>query len=402
MCRRNEVESHRFMLLDTSLIDRIYYFLNETEIFFIDDRFKAKHSCVCAAMDRLREESSWINQHLAVPKGSKAPNRLKSFMMHACIVRSSVISLLNEFGLYAASRDSNNEDSRRFFSSVLKSAPLNIQDISRLTDDSFFQYFRSLVFAHPTGVSDAKGILLNKETQYCPYIIEQYLQECAKDPDDYVGVRIYSNISERDDKTLKVRFSAIKEFLKSRYNDLNLLIKHLDENLKKKERAWRSVVVDTSMSEVEQLRFILSELRKRNAQWPEYYTVELLSYLEAPCSCEENRNRVNEYRAILLKHVPFLVQAFMRLDYSSYCDTIDKLIEHEVPDELHVDYSLQKIFEYLNDPDRYHWVTHDLNIVMKSFAAKWVRIDFQRMPKEEIALLVTIACFNERIEHETR
>lgn len=389
------------MLLDTSLIDCIYHFLNDTEIFSVEKGFKDNHNRVCAVMDRLRCSVPWINTHLNVPKGCRAPYQLPVFMMHASIVKSGVESLLKSFGLYNKDADARNQSSRLYFCNPLKESPLSIDDITNITDNDFFQYFRSLVFAHPQGVKDAKGILLPGEVQYCPFVIERNLQYYESEPDDYVGVMIYSTEESRDFKALRVRFSDITSYIKSRYESLSMLIQHLDTKLKKKEQAWKQVVVDESMSEIDQLRFILKELEKRNAEWPMYHTKELLSYLEAPSSCADNHQLINEYIIIVKKRVPELVHAFMRLDYETYCNIVDELIDHDVPDKLHVDYSLRKIFEYLDDSERCGWAKHDLNIVMNAFASKWVKIDFDLMSKEEIELLVTIACFNERKEYET-
>lgn len=384
-------------LLDESLINEIYSFLNDTEIFSIREKFKIKHSRVCAVIDRLRISVPWINNHLEVPRGAKAPYRLPVFMMHASIVKSGVESLLKDFGLYNELHDVQKPVSKLYFREPLRESPLNINDSSCITDDDFFQYFRSLVFAHPQGVTSDKKIMRSGETQFCPFIVEQSLQYYASEPDDYVGVMIYSTEQDRDFKTIRVRFVALLNYIKSRFEALKLLTNHLGRALKEEMVSWKRVAVNEDESPVNQLKFILAHLESRHANWPSYYTKEILSLLEAPCSCEDNEGVVMAFRETIIKRLPELVSAFKSLDYERYCTACDELIDHSIPDVLGVSYSVGKIFEYMDDSDRYEWVRHDLRIARESFVDKWVRIDFDSMTKEEIALLVTIACRKERM-----
>ena len=77
-------------LLDDAVCNSLYDTLNNTNVFFYDEELKAKHSQVCAVLDRLRHATAWINTHQETPKGMDAPTGLMTFMMFASVVKDSI------------------------------------------------------------------------------------------------------------------------------------------------------------------------------------------------------------------------------------------------------------------------------------------------------------------------
>ena len=134
-------------LLDNSLCDLMYDTLNHTTIFSYDEELKTKHSQVCAVFDRLRHATAWVNTHQQTPQGQYAPTGLMTFMMFASLVKDSIENLRKAFGVSSVLFDAGRPESHQFFSDVCVREPLNIPYDSCPTDDGFFQYFRSLVFA---------------------------------------------------------------------------------------------------------------------------------------------------------------------------------------------------------------------------------------------------------------
>lgn len=373
----------------------MYSTLNDTNVFKYDEELKAKHSHVCAVLDRLRQTTSWINCHQETPAGDHAPTRLMTFMMFSSVIKDGIEKLRKDFGLQGAIFNKTKPESRQFFSDVCRGAPLNIPKDECPTDDAFFQYFRSLVFAHPGKVEMSQGILRPGEVQHCPYIIEHGLRNYANEPDDYVGVMIYSTEKDRDWKTLRVRFSALKAYLKSRYDSLGLVLEKIERKIKASRKAWSKITVDATLAPLEQLKFIRRVFIRRCEDWMEYEVGRLIELLEAPCTMEENQSRVADYRKEIEDAVPRLVECFTALDSSGFISIIDHYSEHEVDESLKMNYHLRKIFENLNDEDRRECATSDIELVANDFVKKWVRIDQSTMSDGELKMLITLACYYE-------
>lgn len=387
--------SARHVLLNDALCDSMYSTLNDTNVFKYDEELKTKHSQVCAVLDRLRHATSWINDHQDTPVGINAPTQLMIFMMFASLIKDSIEKLRGDFGLSAAIFDKCRPESRKFFADVCHSDPLNIPEKECPTDDAFFQYFRSLVFAHSGKVTLSQGILHPHEIQYCPFVIEQGLKYYANEPDDYVGVMIYSTEKDRDGKTLRVRFSVLKEYLKSRYESLRLVLAKIERKIKDSHKTWSKVIVDQDLSPLEQLKFMRGEFVKRCEDCMEYEVGRMIDILEAPCSLVGNEVNVAAYRNEIKNAVPDLVQSFTSFRYSDFIDIVDHFTEHEVDESLKLNYTLRKVFEYLGDKDCREWAVRDIDMVAHDFAAKWVRIDQSVMSDAEVKMLITLACYNE-------
>lgn len=329
-----------------------------------------------------------------------APTGLMTFMMFASVVKDSIERLREEFGLSATIFDKGHPDSCKFFKNVCMGEPLSIPEEGCPTDDAFFQYFRSLVFAHPGMVTRSQGILLEGEVQYCPFIVERALKRYAYEPDDYVGVMIYSSVKERDWKTLRVRFSVLKDYLKSRYESLGLVLDKVNKKIKESTKAWKMVKVDSQLPPLDQLKFMRDEFDKRCDDWSVYETQQLIDLLECPCTLEVNQSRVKMFRQEIVDSLPALCKAFSRLDYAEYFSIVNHLTEIEVEESRKLNYTLRKIFEYLGNPDKRDWATPDIDMIAKDFVCKWVKIDQRDMPDSEIKMLLTLACYYEYGKHQ--
>jgi hypothetical protein len=387
--------SARQILLDDALCDSMYSTLNDTNVFKYDEELKSKHSQVCAVLDRLRHATSWINAHQDTPMGVNAPTQLMTFMMFASMVKDSIEKLRVDFGLNSVIFDKGRPESRTYFADACCGEPLNIPIHDCPTDDAFFQYFRSLVFAHSGKITMSQGALRPGEIQYCPFIVEHGLKNYPSEPDDYVGVMIYSTEADRDGKTLRVRFSALKEYVKSRYESLGLVLVKIEAKIKSSRKAWIKVSVDPNLAPLEQLKFVQAEYVKRCDDWMAYEVGRLIELLESPISLPENQDRVAAYRKEIEDAVPRLSECFTRLDHSGVIDIVDYFSGHEVDESLKLNYTLRKIFEYLSDGDRREWATRDIDMIANDFAKKWVRIDQTVMSDAELKMLITLACFSE-------
>ena len=388
-----ELEEVQEPLLDPSLCDAMFDALNNTNVFKFDEKLRQMHSQVCATLDRLRHATAWINSHPIMPSGHERPTGLMTFMMFASLVKTSIENLRKAFGLNATIFDSGHADSRKYFSDVCCSEPLNIPADKCPIDDAFFQYFRSLVFAHSDKVEESKGVLLPREVQFSPYIVEKSLTRGEPDSDDYVGVMIYSTDKKRDWKELRVRFSALKAYLKSRYESLGLVLKMINRKIREAEKSWRNTKVDRTLSPLDQLKFMKAEFDKRFEYCLSLEVQELISCLEAPCSLEKNRARVESFRHQIVDAVSRLADCFESLDSDTFVRVADRFTNEQVDGDKKINYVLRQISENLHKPEMRSLAVQDIKTASDHFAGRWVEINPFIMPDEEIEMLLAVACF---------
>lgn len=385
-------------LLEQSVCDSMYSALNDSTIFRYNAEWKAKRSQVCAVLDRLRHASSWINENQETPRGENAPTGLMTFMMFASLIKDSVENLRHDFGGCGSTLfDRTLPESRQFFGDVCRAKPLCILRAPKEcpTDDEFFQYFRALVFAHSGKITKSKRILRDGEVQHCPFIVEHDLMLPEPESDDYVGVKIYSTERDRDGETLRVRFSALKAYLKSRYDSLGRVLEMIQQKIQADRKEWKKVTVDAALPPLEQLKFMRDEFVRRCEDTMVYEVGRLIELLEAPCSLTENQAQVDLFRAEIEKALPQVIDCFTSLDNDRFVSLVDWIDRHDFDPSCKLNYTLRKIFEYLDEDDRRKWATRDIDMIANDFAKKWVRIDQQIMSDAELKMLITIACYNE-------
>ena len=385
-------------LLDETVCDEMYEALNETNVFHYDEQLRDKHLQVCAMLDRLRHATAWINSHQETPRGDTAPTMLMVFMMFASLVKDSIERLRKSFGLSATIFDEGHPDSRRFFAKVCQEPPLSIPSTDCPTDDEFFQYFRSLVFAHSAMVTMAQRILFQNEVQYCPYILKWVTKNKTADTDDCVGVMVYSTVEKRNGKELRIPFSTLKAYVKSRYESLRLVRGMIVRKISEAEKAWRTIKVDKSLSPLDQLKFMMNELETRCETAICYDLQILIDSLDAPCSIEKNHACVELFRHEIIQSVPHLVDYFETPNYECFVREIENFTNAQLDGRERINYILRKIFENLGNAEMRNCAVLDIETVSKAFAGRWVVIDPSMMPDNEIEMLIRAACFFQKKE----
>ena len=176
-----------------------------------------------AVMDRVSTCVSYLNMHSTCPYTDED---LLSFMMYSCMLLDSIKLVLKEFGIKSS------EPTLYYFKEACLRNVIFSDEKKYPTDDKFFEYFRSLTFAHPLDTSRAK-FLEKGEKHYSPWVIVNHVPDLLDD--DVVGARVYSNKHNRV-ITFEFQFDALKEYVKAKYNDLNLAT------------TWAKTVVATNMT----------------------------------------------------------------------------------------------------------------------------------------------------------
>ena len=374
--------------------------INASPIYSEDPKYMARYHLSCAVMDRLDTCIEKLNTYSDYPDSEED---FLVFMMFAAMATDAVKEILAQLGIHKKKElIYNSDEDYRYFSEAYLNSPICNPDVKAPTDDEFFEYFRSLSFAHPAETSRQK-FKRQGEVQYSPWVIVNKNVMGLRGYADAVGVRIYTSLKE-DILDLRISFATLKEYVRSRYERISLATIWAYEQIETVKAEWRKIKINRELSPIGILHEIDKVLEVRFERT--YSVKEAMRYMECILTDESNKAAVEEYRNAIVKEL------------STICDAVDNL-EHELAEELFYEfykrpqqmhqmasYQLEKIFSYLGDnasPNVSSDVLFGLRqakYFSEGFAKKWVNIDVNSMSHTEIQLLVRTACYLERKEQE--
>ena len=365
---------------------------NETPLFMYNEEYKTCFNLFCAVTDRLESCIEYLNGHAETPKTEED---FLSFVMFSCMVLDAVKHVLKQL-------DIEKIDKTDYFQNICLSKPLNIEKHECPTDDKFFEYLRSIMFAHPFETNRPK-FFMKHEIQYSPWVIANNPATKFRGIKDGVGVRIYSNKFD-EIKDLIFSFDVLKKYIKSQYLLLDLATEKVKEIVSLKEIEWKKHKINRSLDYLDILKEIKDILKLRHE---EYYDVEtVIRYMGCKNTLKENLTSVERFKQGIIEIIPDLCDAIDSLNYEMATEKLDYIL-HQRPWKMHsmANYQLGKIYCDLNEtqivPKR-EWALEQVEVFSKEFAKKWVTIIPQEMSFDEIKLLVTVSCYLEKIEQEKR
>lgn len=377
--------------------------INSSPIFSHDSKYLSKYNLCCAVMDRLDTCVDKLNEMAEYPSTEED---LLVFMMFACMVTDAVQEILIELN-EINKKDLRNSfgDNYKYFKDVYMKSPIYNKDVECPTDDSFFEYIRSLMFAHPFETSRAK-FLKNGEKQYSPWVIVNSVISGFYEEKDLIGVRIYTNQSE-DIIDLRFPFSTLKNYIGSRYERIKLSTDWARKEIDNTEEEWKRVKVNREGTPVDVLKSIYDILSTRYA---DNSTIqEAIESLDCEITREENLEIVDKFRHKIVEKLPVICDSVDSLDNETLENTCWEILDVRPP-KMHsmANYQLEKIFCYLNEDDEpatygsnADWGLKQAEYFSEEFAKKWVVIKPYEMSFREIKLLVRVACFFENQEQDT-
>lgn len=363
---------------------------NETPLFMYNEEYKTCFNLFCAVTDRLESCIEYLNGHAETPKTEED---FLLFVMFSCMVLDAVKHVLKQL-------DIEKIDKIDYFQNICLSKPLNIEKHKCPTDDKFFEYLRSIMFAHPFETNRPK-FFMKHEIQYSPWVIANNPATKFRGIKDGVGVRIYSNKFD-EIKDLIFSFDVLKKYIKSQYLLLNLATEKVKEIVSLKEIEWKKHKINRSLDYLDILKEIKDILKLRHE---EYYDVEtVIRYMGCKNTLKENLTSVERFKQGIIEIIPDLCDAIDSLNYEMATEKLDYIL-HQRPWEMHsmANYQLEKIYCDLNETQivsKREWALEQVELFSKEFAKKWVTIIPQEMSFDEIKLLVTVSCYLEKIEQE--
>ena len=363
---------------------------NETPLFMYNEEYKTCFNLFCAVTDRLESCIEYFNGHAETPKTEED---FLSFVMFSCMVLDAVKHVLKQL-------DIEKIDKIDYFQNICLSKPLNIEKHKCPTDDKFFEYLRSIMFAHPFETNRPK-FFMKHEIQYSPWVIANNPATKFRGIKDGVGVRIYSNKFD-EIKDLIFSFDVLKKYIKSQYLLLDLATEKVKEIVSLKEIEWKKHKINRSLDYLDILKEIKDILKLRHE---EYYDVEtVIRYMGCKNTLKENLTSVERFKQGIIEIIPDLCDAIDSLNYEMATEKLDYIL-HQRPWKMHsmANYQLGKIYCDLNETQivsKREWALEQVELFSKEFAKKWVTIIPQEMSFDEIKLLVTVSCYLEKIEQE--
>lgn len=377
-------------LLDSKLCEKLREVINKTDIFLKDKEENKKFNLICALIDRFDISVKYINTINEIT----TENEFMLFMVHACIIKDGINYINKALNI-------NYEKDNKIFEKIYREYPIELPVDVSYCDDKFFEYFRSLVFAHPFLTNKSIPNALKKEKQYSPFIIVNRIN--FNEEKELLSVMVYSNKRE-DSFILDVSFEKLKKYIKLKYKELNEVINEFENIIDKKENEWKKRKVNRNLNNVEILKDVKSILKERCFDFD--IIEELIIYLKCNNTLKENEEAVNNYRKAIEEIIPKL------------CDAVDNYMHDEIYDSTYIilnanpkahkkmNYQLEKIFCYLNedykDSEDFVWGLEQAENFANGFAKKWVTIKPYQMDCNEIKMLTRVACYLEYKEQNRR
>lgn len=373
-------------LLNSNIINELRDTINKTDIFIKDPIEKEKFNLICSIMDRFDSCINYINNHQNIPN---TENDVINFLVYVSIIKDGINKVLHIIGL---PKKSDNNIFRQYY---IRDLP-NIN--KQLDDDKFYEYFRSLAFAHPFVTDRSIPNAIDKnETQYSPYILTNL--GYYKDSKDNIGVEVYSN--KREQFSITFPFETLKEYVKWKYEMMKDATSKFEKIIENKEEVWKQHKVNRKSKPLDTLKEIKLILEERYME--SYIIDELISYLSCQLTNTENTKSVNIFRSAIETIIPNICDAIDKYKNNDIYNIIDKIIEARPKGHPMMYYQLEKIYCYLNDDyGDTEWGLKQAEAFSKEFAKKWVIIEPYKMGFDEIKLLTSVACYLEYEEQKNK
>ena len=377
----------------------IHKVIDESNVHRYDKNLSEQFNLICAMIDRLHDAIICLNNITEAPKTDDA---LLLCLMHSCVIHAAVKEVHIALGLKYKYDGTAGNCEYKYFRPVVSDAMLRLApDKDFPTDEKFFEFFRSLAFAHPLKTNRSK-FLEKDEVRYSPFVINASGPVVEGESEPMIGVRVYSN-KWNDINDLYFPFRTWMNFIRDRYELLKGISTHIKEIVLRKKEEWKKNKINRKLQSRELLEEIVKCLETRHVHAAVLDTAkEALEYyaISADSFSIKTQESVMRYRKVIESVLRALCDAIDRLDYEVFMDVLDPIVNPDVPNDNKynlVGYKLEKIFNCLGDADesRVRWARTQLKSFSEGFAKKWVDIDLNHVSDAESKLLVIVSCFLE-------
>ena len=315
-----EMREKKEEFLDISKVIELGVFTNENaNLFKLDEENKKYYNLLCVIVDRLKTAAEYLNKHCDVPENEE---QFLLFLVYACMIHDAIKELNR--AIYG-NDGSGNE--KIFFKDICMNYPWYLDEDECLTDDEFFEHFRSLAFAHPYKTNHRKSIREKFGIQYSPWIIASSEFHKGK-----VGLIIYS---EKDSRTqnLMLDFSILKNYIRYRYEKISDIIKWFKNRINDRNQELLKKKIIRSDCPIETLA---NAIELANHRFYDFYgNLELLmEFLKYENKVPENEECIAEYKDAIKSIIPELCDMIDEGKVEEACKVLDKVLYTHVDERL--------------------------------------------------------------------
>lgn len=374
------------MFLDPKIAQNFRKTINSSEIFRKSEKLKERFNLICVVMDRIGSAVNYLNEHSDDPQTEED---LICFLVYACMVKDAISKLYESVYQHKPTYVTQ----KKYFCDVKQYGKMVFTEETCPTDDMFFEYLRSMAFAHPFQ-TDKRGrpFIDVGEKQYCPWVIVHGA---------YVGIRVYTSSDKFVIEDLTFAFDNLKAYIKERYEYLKEMTTWAEQEIAEQNVEWAQHKVKRSEDVFETIASIKEIYDER---FYEPYEIEKIErHLKCEVTIPENIENISKYRDALKQSVEKICDALDNVEECDLASATDDIFAWPRNGHQMMHYQLEKIMCYLGERtdswDRI-WGLKQAEAFSKEFAKKWFIFDFDKMSDEEIQLTVSAACYLEYMEQE--
>ena len=369
-------------MLDSALIYQLREVINKTNIFVQDSIEMEKFNLICAVMDRFDNSIKYLNNHQKLPQNEKD---IIIYLHHCCIIKDGINEVCKMLKI--------NVKQTKILLKYAISSPINQLEEKYKGDDKFFEYLRSLFFAHPFITDRSIPNPIKNEIQYSLYILNGQFP-FVNDMKNSIEVMVYSN--KRNTFRIGIKFNDLKKYIYEKFLLINSITASFQKIIDNKIIKWKKRKVNRHQSVELVLQDIIDIFNERYINSSDIETI--YDYLTCNITNKENKKIVDQYIYELKEIIPIICDCVDEMDYKRLeCTIYDKINPHIKEKYPMMNYQIGKIYTYLNYDD-FYYIQLGLKMAesfSKGFAKNWVIIEPYNMDYNEIKLLVTIACYYE-------
>lgn len=377
--------------LDKKIKDNFRELINSSNLFYSHEEQKNRWNLMCVLMDRIDSSVDFLNEHSGHPQSEK---ELVFIVVFACILKDGIYGFFEN--IYGKKPPTLLR--KKWFSCATAYAKPFFTKENCPTDDVFFEYFRSLVFAHPfdtsRGASSKRLFMQKGEIHMSPWVFYNSAFERKKS----IGVRIYTNLNvEHDTIDLFVPYDNFKNYIKERYELMKEFISWGTDVIGNQNKEWLKTKVHRNADYVEIIKEIQKILESRF--YEEYSLEDALYILQYDSDNKINKKAVTKIKTMLTSKMDAICDAVDELDNEKLGEELSFLWERPNNLHHHAHYELEKTFDYLEDErgkcepgSNEEWGLIQAKAFYDAYANKYVYIDFGEMQYKEIKLLIRVSC----------
>ena len=386
--------------LDSKLKDDFRELINSSNLFYNQKEQKSRWNLICVLMDRIDSAVDFLNAHSEHPKSEE---ELVFIVVFACILKD---------GIYKFYENIYNKKpptilKKKWFKYTKAYEKPYFTKETCPTDDAFFEYFRSLVFAHPFDTSEKHGnrpFMKKSEVHMSPWVLYNSLFNDKEN----IGIRIYTNMDEEHDTIdLFIPYKNFKNYLKERYELIKDFISWGSDVISRQNNEWSQTKVNRELVPIEIIKEIQTILESRFVE--EYSLEDALHILEYESSNKQNIEAVSKVKSLILDKMDLICDAVDGLDNEKLGEALSFLWERPRNLHHHANYELEKTFGYLDDErgmclpgSNEEWGLIQATEFYKAYAHKYVYIDFKEMSYLEIKILIRTSLILGKEKEETK